>query len=209
MNDWINRAVTWFVIIDPVGTLPLYLALTGKMSPERRLKVASKAILIAGVVLLGYVALGQILLNALGITLPAFRLAGGIILFLLGLQMVFDSGHNTGPHLHEEPGRDVAVFPLAIPSLAGPGSVMAAIVMTESGRFSPLEQAGNIGLMLGVLGITWMAFRFAEPIQKKIGETGANVISRVMGMILCALAVQAVVESLQAMLAAGASASGG
>ena len=204
LHEWINRAVTWVVIIDSIGTLPVYLALTRKLSPERRQRVARKAIGIAALVLLAYVALGQVLLNALGVTVPAFRLAGGIILFLLGLRMVFET-EGESQELHEEPGHDVAVFPLAIPSLAGPGSVMAAIVMTEGGRFSPMEQLGNTLLMLAVLGLTWILFRFAEPIQRWLGETGANVISRVMGMILCALAVQAVVESLKAMLAAGAS----
>ena len=199
MQDWINRAVTWVVIIDPIGTLPLFIALTRKLGSNQRRAVARKAILIAALVLLGYVALGQLLLNALGVTMPAFRLAGAVILFLIGLRMVFETEPQSAD-LHEEPGHDIAVFPLAIPSLAGPGSVMAAIVMTEGKRFSPAEQAGNIALMLGVLALAYAMFRFAEPIQRWIGETGANVVSRVMGMILCALAVQAAIDSVRALL---------
>ncbi len=202
IHEWISRAVTWFVIIDPIGTLPIFMALTRRLPQAQRQRVARKAIFIAACVLLGYVVLGQVLLNALGITVPAFRLAGGVILFLLGLRMVFETPDET-KDAREEPGHDVAVFPLAIPSLAGPGSVMAAIVMTESSRFSPVEQVGNTLVMLGVLALAWLMFRFVEPIQRRLGDTGANVISRVMGMILCALAVQAVVESLQAMLGSG------
>ncbi len=198
-QEWINRAVTWFVIIDPVGTLPLFIALTRHLSVQDRKKVARKSIFIAAAVLLSYVVVGQILLNAIGVSVEAFRLAGGIILFLLGLRMVFE---NTAPtsSAHPEPGHDIAVFPLAIPSIAGPGAVMAAIVMTDETQFSFAEQAATVGLMLGVLAITYLFFIFATKIQRWIGDTGGNVISRVMGMILCALAAQSSIDAIQAML---------
>ena len=203
LQEWINRAVTWIVIIDPVGTLPLFLALTRSLKAPERARVARKSILIAGLVLLGYVALGQLLLNALGVSLSAFRLAGGIILFLIGLKMVFDTQNPNGS-LQSEPGHDISVFPLAIPSIAGPAAVMAAIVTTDS-KFGLSQQIANVALMIGVLGLTYVLFRFGSTVQKWIGETGGNVISRVMGMILCALAVQSVIEALQIMLAMHAS----
>jgi multiple antibiotic resistance protein len=199
LQDWFSRAIFWIVVIDPIGTLPVFIGMTRRLSPERRQRVASKAILIASLVLLAYVAVGQLLLTALHVSVPAFQLAGAVILFLLGLRMVFETEAESHD-LHEEPGHDIAVFPLAIPSLAGPGAVMAAIVMTQDGQFSPAEQFGNTGLMIATLLLTRLLFRFAEPIQKALGETGANVISRVMGMILCALAVQSMVDSLRALI---------
>lgn len=140
--------------------------------------------------------LGQIVLDAMGISLASYQVAGGIVLFLFALQMVFDPGHHE-QDADQSKGRDVAVFPLAIPSIAGPAAMMAVVVLTDNARFNIGEQVKTSLAMLAVLGLTLLLMLAASPIQRLIGDGGVNIVRRVMGLLLAALAVQTVVDGVK------------
>ena len=153
------------------------------------------AVVIAGVVLVVFIIGGQFLLEALGIPLPAFQIAGGIVLFLFALTMIFgDSKPEREELLEGEPGRDVAVFPLAVPSLASPGAMMAVVLLTDNHRFSIDYQVVTGVTMIGVLFCAWILIMVAPFVQRVIGRTGASVVSRMMGLILASIAATHVLE---------------
>ncbi len=193
---------TFFVIIDPVGVVPLFMALTTGMDPAHRKRVAIKSVLIASGILLVFTVLGQPILKYLGISLPAFRIAGGLLLLLLAIDMVVvkHSGLRTTTTDEEEEAThrpDVTVFPLAIPLIAGPGAI-ASVILLQSQHTGSLAEQGVIGgVMIGVLTLVLIGFLASERIMKILGLTGINVITRVFGIILCALAVSNIVEGLR------------
>ena len=194
--------ITFFVVIDPVGLVPLFGALTAGASHEYRQRMAVKGVLIAALVLLFFAVSGFAVLRVLGIGLSAFRIAGGILLFLLAIDMVFarHSGlrSTTRRETEEARGRnDISVFPLAIPLLAGPGALTSLLLMLSAahGRFVA------IGLLLGilavVLAITLAVLLSSERLLALMGETGANVVTRLLGVLLTALAVQYVLTGIR------------
>jgi multiple antibiotic resistance protein len=184
-----------FVTIDPIGTLSLFVPLTATTPPAQRPRVALRSVLYGGGILITFLVAGQIVLNGLGVRLESFQIAGGVILFLLGLQMVFGTGI-AASGAAPEAGYDVAVFPLAIPSIASPGAITAVVVLTDNDRFSLLHQVETGVVLLAVLGITYGVLRLANPIHGVIGDTGATVMVRVMGLLLAALAAEELLESL-------------
>lgn len=191
--------ITLWVVIDPIGTLPVFLAVTFGMSASARRRVALRATLAAFAVLLGFILVGQLVLEGLGIALPSFQLAGGIVLFLFALTMIFGQGKPQS-ELEEAPNlAQTAIFPLAIPSLASPGAMLAVVVLTDNNRFSLVQQSITAGMMALVLLAALGVLLAATPIRAVIGDAGASVISRVMGMILAAVAVDAVLAALAAM----------
>jgi len=190
---------TFLVIIDPVGTLPLFVALTHRQRKEQRRITATRAIAVAAITLAVFALAGQLLLRLLGITLPAFRIAGGILLLLLSIDMVFArrSGirWTTDAETEEaEESVDVAVFPLAIPLIAGPGALTSVILLMGRANGDIMLQAIVIGLMLLVLALCLLSFLFALPLMERLGVTGINVVGRVFGVVLAALAVQNVLD---------------
>ncbi len=200
--DIVKDTVTLIAVIDPIGTIPIYLTATAGMSVVAQRRVAIRATLIAAGVLTGFIVLGQIVLDALGISLASYQLAGGIVLFLFALQMVFESGGQQAAA--GGPGeQDVAVFPVAIPSIAGPAAMMAVVVLTDNDRFNALEQAETALEMYGVLLLTLGLMLAASPVQRLIGAGGINIVRRVMGLLLAALAVQTVVDSLRQLAVQG------
>jgi len=200
--------VTLLVIVDPVGTAAIFAGLMRGVPEEFARRMAWRATLIAGALMLAFALLGDALLEALGISLPAFRIAGGLLLFLLATDMVFarPSGIRfpTLPE-QEEAARstDVSVFPLAFPLLAGPGA-LTSIVLLMGRAGSPLEAAGVIAALAAVLALTLVALRSAAWVLRRLGVTGANVISRVLGIILAALAAQLVLDGVAEFLGRGA-----
>lgn len=187
--------VLW-VVIDPIGTLPVFVAVTAGMAAAKQRLVAVKAITIAFCVLLGFILVGQVVLDALGIPLPSFQIAGGIVLFLFAMSMIFGQGKPAEDMQSAEP-LHMAVFPLAMPSIASPGAMLTVVILTDNDRFSLEHQAITAGLMAVVLLITLCIMLMAAPIMRVIGMTGAAIISRVMGLILAAVAVDAVLDGLQ------------
>lgn len=198
--------VTFLVIIDPVGTLPLFVALTHRQGREQRRRTATRSIAVAAITLAVFALVGQLVLRLLGIGLPAFRIAGGILLLLLSIDMVFarKSGirWTTAAETEEaEESVDVAVFPLAIPLIAGPGALTSVILLMGRAHGDLVLQAIVIGLMLLILGLCLVAFLLAMPLMDRLGVTGINVVDRVFGVILAALAVQNVLDGATEVLA--------
>lgn len=195
-DNLIHIGVTLFVVIDPMGVLPLYLAITRDATERQRRRIALRAVLISFFVMLGFLFAGGALLNSLGIEIPSFRIAGGIVMFIFALQMVFDKENNHKEGTPEE-GHDIAVYPLAIPAIAGPGSMMTVVLMAEEYRSSLVHLLLISAVIFFILLATWALLRFANLIQKILGRTGASIISRVMGLILAAMASQTVLQGLK------------
>jgi multiple antibiotic resistance protein len=160
-------------------------------------RIALKAFLTSSGVLIFFIILGELILNAIDIPLPTFQIAGGIVLFLFALTMIFGESKPDEDIAHINKDDDLAVFPLAMPSLASPGAIMAAILLTDNSRFSLTEQAITAAIMLVVLFIAWIFMRFSGMINNWMGNSGASIISRVMGLILTAVAVDNVLTGLQ------------
>lgn len=190
----ITQFVVLWAVIDPIGSVPVYLSQTHHLSPQQRRLVALKAVAIATGVLLFFLLAGQLLLEAMQIPLPAFQAAGGLVLLLFALTMIFgESKPEQEQKLTQDVSHsdlaDLAVYPLAIPSIASPGAMMAIVLLTDNHRYSMIDQGITAGVMLGVLVITLLLLLSATFIQKIIGNVGAAIISRVMGLILAAVAV--------------------
>ncbi|HHW78381.1 MAG TPA: MarC family protein [Xanthomonadaceae bacterium] len=205
LDQLVTIFVTFLVVIDPIGVAPIFSALTRGGSDRYRRRMALKSTFIATLIMLFFVFTGDSLLRLLGISLAAFRVSGGALLFLLAIDMVFarPSGLRSATVREQEEARykeDVSVFPLAFPLLAGPGA-LTTILLTTSGirpQTQPLLFAGLLGVMLSVLLLTLLCLLLAPRLMKLLGETGANVIDRLLGVILAALAVQFMLEGLRA-----------
>ena len=185
----IVQFVVLWAVIDPIGSIPVYLSKTASLSALDRRRVASKAILVSTGILLFFLVAGQLLLEAMQIPLSAFQTAGGLVLLLFALTMIFGESKPEQEMQMDYDISDLAVFPIAVPSIASPGAMMAVVMLTDNHRYSLIDQALTALVMLGVLLITYLLLRSASRIQKVIGRTGASVISRGMGLILAAVAV--------------------
>jgi multiple antibiotic resistance protein len=201
--------VTLFVIFDPVGNVPIFLAITPKATTEERLRIAARGTLAAGAVLVVFAFGGEWLLSALGITLPAFRIAGGILLLLLAIEMVFarqsglrtttkgeeaEASHRAAAH------EDVAIFPLAVPLLAGPGAMASILLLAGAAVADIFEKAVLIAVLFAILPVTFLCLVAGSRILARIGVTGINVLTRVFGIVLAALAVQYVIDGVKAVM---------
>ncbi len=200
----VSSFVTLFVILDPIGCAVIFATLTRGLPRDQRRHAALRGTAIATLLVLAFAGGGVWLLDALNISLPAFRIAGGILLFLLATDMVFarPSGirNPTPPEQKESAHRDdISVFPLAFPLLAGPGA-LTSIVLLVGKAGSPLAIAAVIGALAAVMAITLAALLAAPQLMRVLGVTGANVVSRILGIILAALAAQLVLDGLSASL---------
>lgn len=200
----LSAFVTLFVIIDPPGLAPLFLALSSGMSREERGQIALRATITAFCILLLFALAGVAILNVFGITIHSFRIAGGLLLFFIAFEMIFERRQDrheksaeratTADHI-----RNIAVFPLAIPLIAGPGAISATILL--SGAFA--YPFGRIELILIVavnLAAAWLVFLVAERLDQALGATGRIVLTRLLGLILAALAVQFVIDGVTPLL---------
>jgi multiple antibiotic resistance protein len=191
----VQDALFLLTTVDPIGTLLLFSALTAELSERERRSIAARAIFYSGIIMLGALIVGQLVLQELGIKLISLQTAGGMILFLFGLQMIFgDSSQVTGGQ--PEAGHDLAVFPLAVPSIAGPGAIMAVILLPDNHMFSTTQQVGTAAVMLGVLGLTYLMLRFSTPLLRVLGINGSRILIRVLGMLLAALAVEMFMQAM-------------
>lgn len=200
MEDLIRDFVTIFVVVDPIGTLPVFVHATRGASVADQRGIALRAVAVAGGVLLFFVVFGQVLLEQIGISLASFQIAGGIVLFLFALTMIFGEGKPAAEVDAAAPDpMETAVFPLAMPSIASPGAMLAMVALTDNTRFSVAEQAVTVGLLAAVLAVALAVMLAAAPLNRRLGAGGAAVISRVMGMILAAVAVDTVLRGLAAL----------
>ena len=198
----ISALVTLLVVVDPVGLVPAFLAVTGGLTAQSRRRVALRACLIAAAILIGAALIGDWLLRQLGITLPAFRIAGGLLLFAVAFEMVLglrlERATKDAEQAVEEHFRDLAAFPLAIPMMAGPGAITATILLAGQAAYRPQWLAVLLAVVAAVMGVCRISFFAADRIGKLLGVTGNGVLSRLLGVILAALAVQYVVDGVRA-----------
>ena len=198
----ISALVTLLVVVDPVGLVPAFLAVTHERPDAFRRQVALRACLIAGAILVGAALIGDWLLRQLGITLPAFRVAGGLLLFAVAFEMVLGlrARHEAkdAEQAIEEHSQDIAAFPLAIPLMAGPGAITATILLAGQAAYRPAWLAVLLAVVVVVMAGCLMAFLAAGRIGKLLGVTGSVVLSRLLGVLLAALAVQYVVDGIRA-----------
>jgi len=205
LDLFVTAFVTFFVVIDPIGLTPVFAGLSSHAQPEERQGIAIRGVLIAAGILVLFAFGGEFLLHALGIGLPAFRIAGGLLLMLLAVDMVMarHSGISaTTPEEAREAARseDVAVFPLAIPLIAGPGAITSILLLTGNAGNNLLLKIGVVAVMLVVLALTLGCLVLTTRIVQLLGVTGANVITRVFGIVTAALGVQFVVDGVLAVL---------
>ena len=196
---FVSAFATLFVVIDPIGAAPIFAGLIGGQSRAERRATALRAVLVAALVLLVFALLGQLLLDALGISLDAFRIAGGVTLFLVALEMIFERTTQRREQQARQVSRnpdpsDVAVFPMAFPMIAGPGSI-ASVMLLMSGH-TWVERAEVLGALLLVLILTLGALLLASPLLKLVGRRIEAVLTRILGVILAALAVQFVIDGI-------------
>ena len=190
MIDILAVFITFFAVIDPIGTIPVFIAVTDQYDAKTKRRVALLATIVSACVLLFFVVMGELILNALAIPLPAFQISGGIVLFLFALTMIFgDSKPDEEIKLLENSHRQTAIFPLAVPSIASPGAMLAAVLLTKNAVYSVWEQVQTALVMLSVLLLAYILMLLAGVITKVIGSSGASVVSRVMGLILSSIAI--------------------
>jgi multiple antibiotic resistance protein len=188
---------TLWTTIDPIANVALFAGLTAALTRKERHLIALKAVIYATIILVAAGTVGQWILDAIGIHMHSLKVAGGIILFLFGVQMLFgkmDAKTDRSPS--PEDGRDLAVFPMAVPSIAGPGAMMAVIVLTDNDVYTVPERLQTGVVLLVVLLATYLLLLFSDGILRVIGRQGASVLVRVMGLILCSLAVEIVLTAL-------------
>ena len=200
----VTALVTLLVVIDPVGLAPTFLAVTDGMSAAERRRVALRACLIAAAILMGAALIGDWLLRTLSISLPAFRIAGGLLLFSIASEMVFGvriaRATREAEHAAEERVRNVAAFPLAIPLMAGPGAITAAVLLASRAGGDPMRLAVLLAVIVAICAACLAVFLVANRIGRLIGITGNVVLSRLLGVLLAALAVQFVIDGVRAVM---------
>ena len=190
-----------FVVMDPIGNMPLFLALTASPREGYREQVAKRACLIGFFVLVVFAFVGERFLNAMGISLPAFRIAGGIMLFIVGLQMVFGEEHKEKSTEEPEAGTtDVAIFPLAVPLIAGPGTIASIILLMSSHNGDISSQMLIIFTLAVVLLANYGLFRAAAVLSRIVGQTVNTVISKIFGIVLGALSAQFIIDGVKSLL---------
>lgn len=202
----LNAFVTILVTIDPPGLAPLFLAVTRGMNREERQQVSVRASIIGFAVMALFAVAGAAILSVFGITLPAFRVAGGFLLFYIAFEMVFEKRQDRKEKISDaaitkDMIHNIAAFPLAIPLIAGPGAISATVLL--SGSFQGwLAQAMLVAIIAICLGLTYVVFVLAERIDGFLGQTGRSILTRLLGVILAALAVQFVADGIRALAAA-------
>ncbi|MBK8973401.1 MAG: MarC family protein [Hahellaceae bacterium] len=188
MIDFVATFIVFFAVIDPVGTVPVFIAVTQGFDTKAKRKIALISSAVAALVLLFFVAVGELILTAMSIPLSAFQIAGGIVLFLFALSMIFGESKPEEETRLAEKHHETAFFPLAVPSIAGPGAMLAAVLMTENAKVEIGQQVQIAGVMISVVLLTMVLMLMASSIHRLIGNAGASVVSRVMGLILAAVA---------------------
>lgn len=196
MDGIFQNFIFFFAAIDPLGTIPVFIAVTSHLNERERIGIAIRSFVVSLLVLLFFIVAGELILTAIDIPLSAFQIAGGIILFLFSLTMIFGEGKPESELKLLKQQHQTAVFPLAIPSIASPGAILAAVMLTEKDRFNLVEQFLTTISMVLVLIVTLIFMVFASYVYRVIGELGSSIFSRVMGMILASLAVTHVLTGI-------------
>ena len=203
MTEIITKVLFLIAVIDPLGSVPVYLEATKHFDKKHKTKIAVRASIVAFLILLFFILVGQIILEGMNVTLDAFQISGGVILFLFALTMIFGEGKpESEKHLIKD-YKHVTIFPLAIPSIASPGAIMAVVLLTDNHLYNIQQQALTTFLVFIVIVLTMFLLLIANLVQERIGEYGITVISKIMGLILAAYAVQSILSGLKEFFMAG------
>ena len=189
--------VLLWAVIDPIGTIPVFISATRNHTDADRRRIALRASAIAAGILLFFILVGEAVLNAMGVPILAFQISGGIVLFLFALTMIFGESKPEAERKDIRHSQDIAIFPLATPSIASPGAMMAVVLLTQNDLHTIDELIVTTALMLAVVGASYLLMRCAAPITRLIGDGGSNIVSRVMGMILASVAATQVLEGIK------------
>jgi multiple antibiotic resistance protein len=197
MSEHIAIFIFFFAVIDPIGTVPVFIAVTSGFDEKVKRKIALRATFASACILLFFIIAGELILTAIDVPLPAFQIAGGLVLFLFALTMIFGESKPEEELKMAGSSMQTAIFPLAVPSIASPGAMLAAVLLTENRQFSLIEQVETAAIMLSVLLVVLLLMLIAGWVHKFIGQGGASIISRVMGLILSSVAVNNVLMGMQ------------
>jgi len=198
----LNAFVTLFVIIDPIGLTPLFIGLSAGATVAYRRRMALRGVCFGAGILLFFALFGPEFLGLLGIEMSSFRIAGGVMLFLTGLEMVFGKrstrrNEKAEEYKDDEDLEDISVFPIAIPFLAGPGSITSVMLLMEAQAGNIMGQVTVLSVMIGVLLISLCLFMLSHRLEKILGQTVSSIFSRILGVLLAALASQYIIEGLR------------
>ena len=197
MIDYVATFIFFFAVIDPIGTVPVFIAVTSGFDVQAKRKIALLATLVSAGILLFFVVAGELILTSIDIPLPAFQIAGGLVLFLFAITMIFGESKPEEELKLAANASDTAIFPLAVPSIASPGAMLAAVLLTENNQFSLIEQAQTSLMMICVLLVVLVLMLLAGRVHAWIGDGGASIVSRVMGLILASVAVNNVLSGIK------------
>ncbi|MBW4526688.1 MAG: MarC family protein [Phormidium tanganyikae FI6-MK23] len=199
MMPFVARAfLTLLVVIDPVGLMPIFMTLTGKYTPAQQDRIAQRAVIVAGGILVVFALIGNGLLRYLGISIEAFQIAAGLLLLKIAVDMVFAQRERETAEEEQEAylRDDISVFPLAIPLIAGPGTLASLLILTTEVNGRSFGMVILLSVVVVVLGIAYIVFRLSKRLASAFGQTGINVVTRVLGVLLSALAVQYVLTGV-------------
>lgn len=185
-------------VIDPIGSVPVYLEATKEFDKFHKRKIAIRASGMAFLILLFFIVIGQLILEGMKVSLDAFQISGGVILFLFALTMIFGDGKPAREKNQITDYKHVTIFPVAIPSIASPGAIMAVVLMTDNHIYSIEQQVITTLLVLFVIALTALILFIASSVEEKIGNYGITVISKIMGLILASYAVQSILSGISA-----------
>tara|TARA_B110001450_G_C17561787_1_gene457053 strand:- start:110 stop:715 length:606 start_codon:yes stop_codon:yes gene_type:complete len=197
LETFLQYFVLYFVVIDPIGTAPLFLVVTKGLKNEDKKKVAFEGVLIATIVLLFFAFFGSFVLRYLGISFPAFTIAGGVILFLIALEMLFDIRSQRKKKSINEKSDKISIFPIAIPLLAGPAAITSVILTISQAEGSYSLLLINILCLFSVMFVSFVVLRVFTKFQKYINEKIINIFTRVIGIILAALSIQYILDGIR------------
>lgn len=197
MDEIFSQFVVLWAVIDPVGTVPVFIAVTKNYDKNEKKKIARFATIVSFIVLMFFLVIGEFLLGKVGVPIAAFQTSGGVILFLFALNMIFGSSKPEEEIKLIKNGNETAIFPLAMPSIAGPGAILAVVLMTDNSTKTFTAQAITALLVGVVLLINFLFMRTSTKVQEKIGNSGAIVISKVMGLILASMAANNILMGIK------------
>ena len=197
MNELLATFIFLFAVIDPIGSIPVFIAATNGFNEREKRSTAFKAVLVSALILLFFIVAGELILDAIDIPLSAFQIAGGLVLLLFALTMIFGESKPESEIKTIKNTTETAVFPMAMPSIASPGAMLAVVLLTKNSDFSVWEQFQSSLILIGVLIIVLVLLLLATKVHKVIGDAGASIISRVMGLILAAVAVANIIDGIK------------
>ncbi|CAA6829435.1 MAG: Multiple antibiotic resistance protein marC [uncultured Aureispira sp.] len=197
MSEFIATFFFFIAVIDPLGSVPVYLEATKKFDKLHQQKIAVRASAVAFCILLFFIIIGQLILEGMEVSLDAFQISGGVILFLFALSMIFGDSKPEEEINRITDYKHVTIFPVAIPSIASPGAIMAVVLLTDNHLYTIQQQVITTLIVLTVIGLTCLILLAANAVQEKIGSYGIIIISKIMGLILAAYAVQSILTGIK------------